>query len=289
MKKNTLFFALTTNCFTLNPECLILHSGFKFLVMNTSNYLQLWRHATIFLELSGQRLLIDPMLSPQGAMDPIANSSNNYRIPMVDLPFSQVEHDAQLRTLDALFVTHLHRDHWDVAAQVILEQHTPLFCQPQDAITFSKQGFEQVVPVQEYYEWNGLKIYRTGGQHGTGALATAMGPVSGFVIKTGTLTIYIAGDTIWCPEVAETIQLFQPDWIILNGGAAQFLEGDPITMSDQDIQQVAQAAPGAQLVIVHLDTVNHCHQTRQKLRTAVSKKPFAKQVHIPADGEIITL
>ena len=74
--------------------------------MNTSNYLQLWRHATIFLELSGKRLLIDPMLSPQGAMDPIANSSNDYRIPMVDLPFSQVEHDAQLRPLDALFVTH---------------------------------------------------------------------------------------------------------------------------------------------------------------------------------------
>lgn len=257
--------------------------------MLATNNIQLWRHATLLLECKGKRLLVDPMLSPKGAMDPIADSSPRERIPMVDLPIDPVMMDAQLRTLDAILVTHLHRDHWDVAAQILLPRDIPLFCQPPDAENLRNQGFEQVISIAEHLEWKGLTITRTGGQHGMGELADAMGPVSGFVFRIDHQVVYLAGDTIWCPEVAQVLSLHQPDWVILNGGAAQFLTGDAITMSDADIGQVANHAPQAKIIVVHLDTVNHCHQTREKLVEALSGKSWKNRVIIPRDGEVFEL
>jgi hypothetical protein len=47
---------------------------------------------------------------------------------------------------------------------------------------------------------------RTGGRHGTGEIGEKMGPVSGYVLRgPGEPVVYIAGDTVWCPEVAAAL------------------------------------------------------------------------------------
>ena len=48
--------------------------------------IRLLRHATLLLDLGGQRLLVDPMLSPSGALVPIPNSGDPRPIPLVGLP-----------------------------------------------------------------------------------------------------------------------------------------------------------------------------------------------------------
>lgn len=255
--------------------------------MSDTNFLQLWRHATIFLQLNGRRILVDPMLSPAEAMAPIEHSGNDQHIPMVPLPFDDVERDAQLRTLHAIIVTHLHRDHWDIAAQAMLPVDKPLFCQPPDAETLRQQGFRQVIPVDDTHGWEGITLTRTDGQHGTGELAKKMGPVSGFVLRTAQTSVYLAGDTVWCPEVADALSTQRPDWTVLNGGSAQFTAGDPITMSDRDIAEVAHANSKTNIIVVHLETVNHCRQNRDQLRQALEHRQISDRVHIPADGESI--
>jgi L-ascorbate metabolism protein UlaG (beta-lactamase superfamily) len=257
--------------------------------MSDTNFLQLWRHATLFLQLNGRRILVDPMLSPAGAMDPIEDSGNDIRIPMVPLPFDDVERDARLRTLDAIVVTHLHRDHWDIAARAMLPIDKPLFCQPPDADTLRQQGFRQVIPVDHSHEWEGITLTRTGGQHGTGELAKQMGPVSGFVLRDAQSSLYLAGDTIWCPEVAEAMAVHKPEWTVLNAGAAQFTKGDPITMTDKDIREVARSDQQTRMIIVHLETVNHCRQDRNQLHDALQGYGIRERVHIPQDGEAIPL
>jgi len=257
--------------------------------MSDSNVLQLWRHATLFLQLNDRRILVDPMLSPAEAMNPIEQSGNDRRIPMVPLPFDDVERDAQLRTIDAIIVTHLHRDHWDIAAQAMLPMDKPLFCQPADAGKLAQQGFRKVIPVQDSYEWEGLTLSRTGGQHGTGDLAKKMGPVSGFVLRDSHTSLYLAGDTIWCGEVADALANHSPEWTVLNAGSAQFTTGDPITMTDQDIAEVAKAHGHTRIMAIHLETVNHCRQDREQLRRALEGRGIAERVHIPADGESIRL
>jgi L-ascorbate metabolism protein UlaG (beta-lactamase superfamily) len=45
------------------------------------------RNATLVLELSGRRLLVDPMLDPAGARPPIEQTANPVRNPTVELPW----------------------------------------------------------------------------------------------------------------------------------------------------------------------------------------------------------
>ena len=71
-----------------------------------------------------------------------------------------------------------------------------------------------------------------------------MAPVSGFVVRAeGSPVLYVAGDTIWCPEVEEALEVHRPDVVVVNAGAARLLEGDPITMTAGDVARVCRAAP----------------------------------------------
>ncbi len=248
--------------------------------------IQLLRHATLLVTIDGRRLLVDPMLSPAGAMDPVPNAGDDRRIPLVDLPLTEAELAGLLATLDAVLVTHTHRDHWDARAAELLPRALPVFCQPTDAAAIAGAGFSDVRPVETTLVWDGLTLQRTGGRHGTGEIGERMGAVSGFVLRAPEEPVlYVAGDTIWCDEVAAALATHRPAVVVLNTGAAQFLVGDPITMTADDVLAVCQATPDAQIIAVHLETINHCRLTRGGLREALERAGFQGRVAIPQDGE----
>jgi len=229
------------------------------------------------------------MLGPAEAWDPVSNSSNPRRNPMVELPIQADEMEDTLDAIAAVFVTHIHADHWDEPAKEQLDKDLPFFCQPNDPESIRGAGFSQVRPVDRVIEWEGLNISLTGGQHGSGDVAARIGPVSGFVIKSRSEpSLYIAGDTVWCPEVEMALQAHQPNVIVVNAGAAQFIDSDPITMDAKDVMRVAQAAPQAQVVAVHMETINHCVLTRAELAGAIVEAGLSDRIFIPADGETLS-
>src|SRR5262245_40391600 len=160
------------------------------------------RHATLLLEWDGRRLLVDPQLDPEGARPPIDRTPNPRRNPLVPLPIPAEE---VVRWLDAVLVTHLHRDHLDETAERLLPRDIPVFCQPEDEARLRELGL-LARPVADSVEWNGRPIHRTGGQHGTGRMAERLAPVSGFVLDG----VYLAGDTVWCADVAGAIERHRP-------------------------------------------------------------------------------
>jgi len=248
------------------------------------------RHATMVVAIQGRYILVDPLLSPAGAMAPVANAANARRIPLVELPLADEELSYMLGHLDAVLVTHTHRDHWDDRAIELLPRQLPIVCQPPDATQIEREGFSAVNPVATSYSWRGVEISRTGGQHGSGEIGRQMGPVSGFVLRAaGEPALYIAGDTIWCSEVERALDEHQPDVAVVNAGAAQFLTGGPITMDAGDVMQVCRALPGGQVIAVHMEAVNHCLLTRAALRAQLDQEGLAQRVEIPADGALIEL
>jgi L-ascorbate metabolism protein UlaG (beta-lactamase superfamily) len=248
------------------------------------------RHATSIVRLSGASLLVDPMLSRAGAMEPVANAANDRRIPLVALPIDDQECARLLSTIDGVLLTHTHRDHWDARAIELLPKQLPILCQPEDVVAIGSAGFTQVVPIATELAWGGLHLTRTGGQHGSGEIGRKMGPVSGFVLRAeGAPALYIAGDTIWCPEVEQALELHRPDIAIVNAGAAQFLSGGPITMTAEDVVSVCRARPQMRVVAVHMEAINHCLLTRAELRADLSASGLLGQVHIPDDGALIEL
>lgn len=248
--------------------------------------MQLIRHATLLLEMNELRILVDPMLAQKETMPAIQNSTNDRRNPLVELPVP-VE---QFGHLDAIIVTHCHRDHFDETAKQLLPKHIPVFCQPTDQTTLQEAGFTQVISIQKSFTWENIRMYRTRGQHGTGEIGTLMGNVSGFVLESaGEPSIYIAGDTIWCKEVEHALVTYHPSITVINAGAAQFATGDPITMDANDVEQVCRFVPDTQVVAVHMDSINHCLLTRNDLHRELKNRDLENRVLIPEDGDWLTL
>jgi L-ascorbate metabolism protein UlaG (beta-lactamase superfamily) len=244
------------------------------------------RHATFVFEVGGLEIMVDPMLAPAGAAEPVANTPNQRRNPLVDLPVNDEETRTLLDEIDAVLVTHTHNDHWDGRAQDLIPKQTPILCQPEDREKIEGAGFQQVISVHDELEWRGVRLTKTGGRHGTGEIGRRMAPVSGFVVREeDSPVLYVAGDTIWCPEVEEALGLHSPDVVVVNAGAARFLEGDPITMTAEDVVRVCRALPDARVVAVHMEAINHCLLTRGELEDELRKESLAGRVKIPADGE----
>ena len=242
----------------------------------TAASIQLLRHATLLVRTGGIEFLVDPMLAEPGAMPPIPNSPNDRRNPLVPLPDVEIDPDA-------VVVTHTHRDHLDDAARERLAADVPLYCQPPDEFEI-ETDFDDVRPVDDRATFVGVELVRTGGRHGHDDLADSMGPVSGFVFRAADEpSIFVAGDTVWCPELESALDEHEPDVVVLNAGGARFVEGEPITMTDEDVRRVRERVPDATVVAVHMDAINHCLLSREELTNAV------EGVLIPADGERVEL
>lgn len=248
----------------------------------------LLRNATAVLEYGGIRFLIDPSLDPAGYRPAIANTANQRPNPLVELPDGWQRHIADL---DACLVTHLHQDHFDSTATEVLPGDVLMLAQPEDRATLEDRGFTRVTAVQEDFQLGEVAIRRTPASHGRGAVAAAMAPVSGFVLRTpGEPVLYIAGDTIWYEGVAEVLNREQPDVIVVNGSGASFLEGGPIVMNAGDIAEVRKAAPMAMIVVVHLEAINHCHETRAYYRQRLPEMGVSlANTRIPDDGETLEI
>jgi L-ascorbate metabolism protein UlaG (beta-lactamase superfamily) len=249
--------------------------------------IQLIRHATLRLRFDDLTLLVDPMLGEKASMPPIANSANAEPNPLVPLPLSIEE---ILQGIDAVLVTHVHRDHWDAAASKFVPRSLRILCQPPDITFFRELGFEEVRPIHSAVAYRMVTIARTEGEHGTGEIGAKMAPVSGYLLRSRAgESLYIAGDTIFCPAVRKALRQFNPKVAVVNCGGARFLEGDPITMSAEDVATVTRLAPETQVIAVHMEAINHCGVRRADLRKHLAALDLPRPVLIPEDGEVITI
>ncbi|MDF3834262.1 MBL fold metallo-hydrolase [Cupriavidus basilensis] len=254
--------------------------------------LQLIRNATLRLRYGGLTLLVDPMLARTAALGPLPEyigavhmreAGHAQGFPLTPLPVTVA---AVVADLDGLLLTHAHEDHWDAAARASLPRALPVFCQPGDAATLEAQGFLHVVPVAHGLRHRGVEIERTGGRHGHGDIESIMGGVSGFVLRAeGEPTLYIAGDTVHCDEVDQALDRHQPDVIVVNAGAAQFAQGPAVTMTEQDVLEVARRAPRSRIVAVHFEALPWARLTRPGMRQVLAQHGLGERVAVPDDGQ----
>ncbi|WP_449253349.1 MBL fold metallo-hydrolase [Brevundimonas naejangsanensis] len=253
------------------------------------------RNATAKITYAGQTFLVDPLLAPKGAYPGFEGTFHSeQRNPLVDLPMTTEE---VMAGVDAVIVTHTHLDHWDGGEHELVRKDIPLFVQHEaDAAMVRGQGYTDVRILGVSTDFKGVSLTKIGGQHGNDemyandALGAALGEAMGVVFQAPrSPTVYFAGDTIWHSEVDQSLEQFVPDVIVLNTGEAR-MKGftSSIIMSKDDVLHAAQAAPGATIVAVHMDAINHMTLSRADLRDYVGQNGIEDRVRIPADGEILT-
>lgn len=227
----------------------------------------------MLLEVAGRRILVDPMLDDVGARPPVENTPNQVPNPTVPLPFPAAE---VVRGIDAVIVSHCHRDHLDERGIELTPRDVPVLCQPEDEQALRDAGLD-AWPIDVGVEWDGLHVERVPARHGSGVVAEALAPVSGFVLDD----LYLAGDTMWYEDVESTIERFHPRVAVVHAGGARFLDSDLIVMGIDDVREVAARVPT--VVAVHMEAINHCLLSRAKLRAALP------DVLVPEDGETLEL
>ena len=98
------------------------------------------RNATMIIEYSGLRILIDPMFA---GVNNEKNATNiNEVCPIHEIPVPPKD---VIKNIDAVIITHLHPDHFDKCAQDILPKDTKIFVQDMfDKNALEKEHFKNI-------------------------------------------------------------------------------------------------------------------------------------------------
>jgi L-ascorbate metabolism protein UlaG (beta-lactamase superfamily) len=249
--------------------------------------LTLVRNATLILEVGGERLLVDPMLAPVGALPAVDPATDGRRNPLVPIPSDPSE---LVEGLDAALVTHLHRDHFDADAAELLPRDTVIVTQPDSAPILRWMGFRAVVETRRA-AIGSVHVTRTGARHTLDPdLTDVLGPTCGFALQApGEPLLLVAGDSVWCEELAAAVRDHRPDVIVVNAGAARIGRSMAISMTAEDVVRTAQAAPRAAVVAVHLEALSHCPMRRAELRSYLRSVDLERRVLVPDDGQTLDL
>ncbi|NNE76900.1 MAG: MBL fold metallo-hydrolase [Pricia sp.] len=248
--------------------------------------IQLIRNATLKIHYGGHVFLIDPYLGKKHTQPPFAGISKN---PTVNVPFSAKE---ILNGTDVIFISHLHPDHFDEAAEKIISKNHPIVCQLEDLDVLKSKGFTNVEALITERFISEVRITRTPGQHGHGKRLQMMGKVSGYIFEhPKEPTLYWMGDTIWYQEVQDIVQLYTPDVIVTHSCGAIWKKGElPVIMDDKQTIAVCTFAPYAKVIATHMEALDLATVSRNELRKHADVNMVSdSQLIIPRDGEQIII
>ena len=139
-------------------------------------------HATALIEVGEARLLTDPLLRE--------------RLLMVLRRHGGVGLDA-LGRVDGVLISHLHRDHLDLASLRRIGRSVPILAPPQTAGFFTRHGFANVSELSpgETGKLAGVDVRAVEARHGGGRMfGVGKGGAIGYVVE-GPSRVYWAGDT----------------------------------------------------------------------------------------------
>lgn len=206
-------------------------------------------------------------------------------VPRKPLPMSIKDIN---RGVDAYLCSHVHLDHIGLSPAGKgckgLNPSIPIYAQSrQDADYLAFSGMKDVRILDDRMTFGDAELIKVKAVHGTNI---PCGDACGYIFRSpNEKTLYVAGDTVWCPAVQETLEQYRPQVIITNNCAAVLQGYGRLIMDDNDLYEVCKAAPDATIIASHMDNVPHATLTRETLTAKLVEKGIRSRVRIPDDGE----
>jgi L-ascorbate metabolism protein UlaG (beta-lactamase superfamily) len=148
-------------------------------------------HATTLLQLDDASILTDPLL--RRGLGPLRRHGTRPQPKLTE-------------RLDAVLISHLHRDHLDLPSLRRLPECTPLVVPRGATRWISGLGLARIHEIGrgETISFGGLEVTAVPAVHGgrRGRWGAGIDPL-GYVIDDGGYTVYFAGDTDLFPQMAE--------------------------------------------------------------------------------------
>lgn len=232
---------------------------------NTTVRLTLINGPTLLIEFAGLRILTDPTFDPPERLV-LGDEILEKLTPPALAPET-------LLPIDVVLLSHdQHPDNLDRAGREFL---------PQAKLVFSTVGAEERLGgnCHGLKTWqsatvtasDGSKVTITGtpARHGPHGIEPVAGEVTGFILTTpGAPSVYVSGDTVWYPGIAEIAARFDVGLAILFTGAAQPRGPFNVTMDSNDAIEAAFAFTHAAIVAIHNEGWSHFKQSQADLAKA---------------------
>lgn len=147
-------------------------------------------HACNIMNIDGWRLISDPHL-----FDSYGGQLFSY------FPSRRIVHEA-IGQLDAIFVSHRHRDHFDVASLALLDKRLPVICPHDKEILYGldKLGFRDINVIAD---WESIEVGRS---TLTFTPSTYRVPENGILVRTPEATAWNMVDTIVTADHIEAVR-----------------------------------------------------------------------------------
>lgn len=169
-------------------------------------------HATCLINIGGLSILTDPVAGSLGRL-----FKRNLPLP---LPLEKLPH------IDVILISHNHKDHLDIPTLTSLQRFNPLVLVPQgDAKLLRRVGFHRV----QECEWHELIELETNQERkkielvflpaahwsGRGVLDVNRSLWGSWLIRTGELSIYFAGDSAYGKHFSAISHQYGPPDVVL--------------------------------------------------------------------------
>ncbi len=249
-------------------------------------------HATLLIEIDGQRILTDPNF----------DSALARFLPRVSDPGIALE---ALPALDGILLTHAHADHLSFDSLDALPDDVPLFAPPAIAKWLEKQGYQQAVAIApgEGMELNGVRIRAAsathqGSRYGVDRWRSA---ANMYLIDTNQASCFFAGDTALNADTTHLVEKHLAangrtlDLALLPIGHAPwwkpgFRKGH---LTSSDALTLFERLNARYLIPYHWGTFNHVTSTAfdaiDRLRATLRDHPLHPAVKILEPGTTFVL
>jgi L-ascorbate metabolism protein UlaG (beta-lactamase superfamily) len=236
---------------------------------------------TIILEIGGLRLMTDPTLDPAGET-----------FMFNDKPaYSKTEGPAttDIGKIDAVLLSHdQHGDNLDHSGRELLKSVLKTFT--------TKIGAERLqgnavglAPWESIVLNDEVTVTSTPARHGPAGSEHLTGDVTGFIVATKEMQIYLTGDTVFYDGIKEVAEKFKPKYVFIFAGAAKPRGPFNVTMGTNDAIDTAFAFPGATIIPVHFEGWTHYTETGEMLRQSFTALGIADRLKILKAGVITEL
>jgi L-ascorbate metabolism protein UlaG (beta-lactamase superfamily) len=236
---------------------------------------------TIILEIGGLRLMTDPTLDPAGETFMINDKPAYHK---TEGPAS-----IDIGKIDAVLLSHdQHGDNLDHAGRELLKSIPKTFT--------TKIGAERLqgnavglAPWESIALNDEVTITSTPARHGPAGSEHITGDVTGFIVSTKEMQLYLTGDTVFYYGIKEVAEKFKPKYIFIFAGAAKPRGPFNVTMGTNDAIDTAFAFPGAIIIPVHFEGWSHYTETGEMLQQSFTALGIADRLNILKPGVMTEL
>ncbi len=247
--------------------------------------------ATTVLRIGGFTLLTDPNFLRRGQWAYLGYGLASRRRTQPALA------PAQLPSLDAVVLSHLHGDHFDRVARRGLHRDLPILTTPHAARRLGRWGFGSSLALRT---WEGHTLQRDGetltvtslpGVHAFGLMGRLLPPVMGGMLEYTSapgarpLRIYLTGDTLMHDQLAAIRDAYPAiDVVILHLGGTRVL-GALVTMDGRQGVELLELLRPERALPVHYDDYGVFRSPLSDFRAEVQRREPKSQIHYLSRGD----